>query len=188
MTSLKRCGLSCSREPLRRLRRSATATRGSESTTFVFPASDLQLWLQLMAHQLYRSRRLALKRLNSPQLALLQRVGVEGMSSDESSGESPEDDFDHGRSKIVRVSPAWRSAPFERWQHSLDPMIRDLRSGQVGTQYNFRRQVSGRVNPSAIVPCGLPRNCYNDVRSSSGFHRHSLTSHRHGSLPCFLPR
>lgn len=87
---------------------------------------------------------------NRPFRALLEHLGPEGMSSDESS------DDELWRPTYKHLGTCWRSSELSTWLHDLDdgiPTHRRRRRKESPTQYPL-------ISSSPAVK-GLPRNCYN---------------------------
>ncbi|VDB94366.1 unnamed protein product [Peniophora sp. CBMAI 1063] len=119
-------------------------------------------------YRLYEKRLDAVEKQFPVHTKLMETAGVQGVSSDESSDELATDVTGQAMDKTFRISPAWRSAAFQNWQRSLDPVVRDLSRPRVGHRQKpganpRHREVSTRVNQAAVAPSGLPRNCYDEA-------------------------
>ncbi|KAI0367548.1 hypothetical protein BV20DRAFT_1037610 [Pilatotrama ljubarskyi] len=107
----------------------------------------------------YRRRRVAAKYSQlKPHLPMLEQLGIDGMSSDES-------DEDSNGCKLFRIlAKSWRPDRVTAWLRgfdAVDALTRDAQSSR-GNQPR-RRAVSSKVDDSRAAVKGLPKNAYNPV-------------------------
>ncbi|OSC96551.1 hypothetical protein PYCCODRAFT_1378950 [Trametes coccinea BRFM310] len=93
-----------------------------------------------------------------PHVAMLERLGVNGMSSDES---CVENDVVHYEILVKR----WRHPALTSWLRTFDAVYRKLRFSETnrttrGAPVHWR-QVTTRVDNSRAAVHGLPKNAYN---------------------------
>ena len=90
---------------------------------------------------------------------LLETMGVQGMSSDESCYEDTHVVYN-------RVTPAWRSQELQNFLWHLDDILVEVAKRPLGnrchaTQKNRRRpRTNLKLNEASIAPTNLPQNCY----------------------------
>lgn len=115
-----------------------------------------------------RKVRLYKWRLNAiaedPQLSrhkrLLEALGTQGMSSDESDTKAP------GKSTTYpRVYPQWRSQQLSSFLWKLDAIVEKIHASPIGRRKRGGnplriRPHTSKYNTTAAAPIGFPRNCY----------------------------
>ncbi|KAJ3499653.1 hypothetical protein NLJ89_g10076 [Agrocybe chaxingu] len=108
--------------------------------------------------------------VNEPTLTrhkwLFERMGVDGVSSDESDTESDSKGFKCDR-VFTQVLAPWRSKEFQDLQYVADESLARLRRPKVGctkvigSKSRLRvHSTVAKINMDSLVPIGLPRNCY----------------------------
>lgn len=90
-------------------------------------------------------------------LAMLSRIGIQGMSSDES-------DFEERPAKYYVHVPRWRSPELSSWLHAIDQLemyFRTMARKPKGALPRLRiHSATGPVSDKRFVP-GLPKSAYN---------------------------
>ena len=90
---------------------------------------------------------------------LLEAIGVQGMSSDES---------DYGGREVVygRILPEWRSQELQDFLWRLDDVQDEVSKRPVGNRRHGpqrgrrRLRTNLKINKASTAPPNLPRNCY----------------------------
>ncbi|KAG6370207.1 hypothetical protein JVT61DRAFT_12356 [Boletus reticuloceps] len=91
---------------------------------------------------------------------LLDFLGPQGMSSDESDNEATGPSL-----KYPRIYPSWRSKPLSALLWRTDPIVESIHRTPIGCRKIRGSQMrvrphSKKCNSLAVAPPGLPRNCY----------------------------
>lgn len=90
---------------------------------------------------------------------LLDAIGVQGMSSDES-------DYKSGQVAFNRILPGWRSQELQDFLWHLDDIRDEVAKRPVGNRRHGlqrgrqRLRTHLKINEESIAPPNLPRNCY----------------------------
>ncbi|KIJ59344.1 hypothetical protein HYDPIDRAFT_170843 [Hydnomerulius pinastri MD-312] len=105
---------------------------------------------------------------------LLEALGTQGMSSDESEDES------RRSSQYPHMYPSWRSRRLSSLLWQLNPVVDKMHSTPIGTHKRPGSQMQVRphtqnCNIKAAAPVGLPRNCY-DAQWLSGLSTKRIVS------------